>query len=183
VTDARDERALVAAWAGGDERAFEVVFRRQEKAIRRLCRGMLRDAAEAEEATQETFLKAWMAVGRTNGDGNLEAWLRRIARNVCLDNLRAKRRRPVASPMARLSIATTERGPEELIAGGDPRVETVLRRLAPQHRAAVELRFISGLSHVEMASALAKSPVQIKALVHRARIRLSHEWSRLASPA
>ena len=183
MTDARHDRALAAAWARGDERAFEVVFRRQEKAIRRLCRGILRDAAEAEEATQETFLKAWIAAGRTDDDCNLEAWLKRIARNVCLDNLRAKRRRPVSSPMARLSIATTESGPEELIAGGDPRVETVLRRLAPQHRAAVELRFMSGLSHVEMASALAKSPVQVKALVHRARARLSDEWWRLASSA
>ena len=175
---------LVRAWAGGDERAFELVFRRYEPSVRRLCYSLLRNAGDAEEATQETFLKACNAIARTAEDCDLGPWLRRIARNVCIDLRRAQMRRPVvvlADPCG--PRASTEQGPEEVVAGGDPRMDVVLGRLAPQHRDAVELRFVRGLSHVEMAGVLSKSPVQVKALVHRARARLSREWMRLASPA
>ena len=179
-----EEETLVRAWAGGDERAFEVIFRYYEPAVRRLCVSFLHNPGDAEEATQETFLKACNAIDRVSEACNLEPWLKCIARNVCIDHRRSRVRRPVlvvADPCG--SMPALEEGPEEVVAGGDPRMDVVLGRLAPQHRDAVELRFVRGLSHLEMAGVLSKSPVQVKALVHRARARLSHEWSRLASPA
>jgi RNA polymerase sigma-70 factor, ECF subfamily len=184
VALALDERALIHAWAGGDHSAFEVVFRRYEPLIKRSCRRILRNSSDAEEATQETFIKACKAIHASNPDTALGPWLRRIARNVCVDQLRARSRRPVAALDAPFpSRASTEPSPEEIVAGGDPRLDAVLDRLAPVHRAAVEMRFIMGMSHKEMAGVLSSSPVRVKALVHRARTRFSLEWASLASAA
>lgn len=182
MPDVCDQRELVSRWSNGDERAFEIVFLRYEPAVAKVCRSFLRNAGDAEEATQETFLKACAAIGRMGPECNLEPWLKRIARNVCIDLQRARQRRPVLV-VAELhpGCHSTEESPEEVIAGGDPRVDIVLGKLTPQHRHAVELRFVRGLSHVEMAGVMRKSPLQVKALVHRARARLSHEWIKLAS--
>jgi RNA polymerase sigma-70 factor, ECF subfamily len=179
-----DEQALIRAWSAGDERAFEQLFRRHEPSVRKVCYSLLRNRGDAEEATQETFLKACKAIARTAEDCDLGPWLKSIARNVCIDQQRARMRRPVLLVADPCGVRpATERGPEEVVAGGDPRMDVVLEKLAPQHRDAVELRFVRGLSHVEMAGVLAKSPGQVKALVHRARARLSSEWTRIASPA
>lgn len=184
MRDALDEAGLVSARRRGDQRAFEALFRRYQPVVGRACRRALVDAGDAEEAVQETFLKAWKAVGSLHSAAPFEPWLRCIARNVCLDHLRAGARRRVTVvgdlPEGRPGAEPT---PEEVVAGGDPRLDLVLARLAPAHRAAVEMRFVDGLSHAEMAGALASSPLRVKALVHRARARLSYEWAAFASTA
>lgn len=184
MRDRLDEAVLVAAWARGDQRAFEVLFRRYEPMVARSCRRLLVNASDAEEAVQETFLKACRAVATLDPGVRLEPWLRRIARNVCLDQLRAcaRQRVTVVGELPQACVAA-DPTPEEAVAGGDPRLDLVLERLTPAHRTAVEMRFIEGLSHEEMAGALASSPLRVKALVHRARARLSCEWAALASTA
>ena len=175
-----DESTLVGAAAGGDQRAFAQLFHRHRAAVRAVCVGMLRDPHDVEEAVQDTFAKAYAGLPRLR-PGSLEAWLREIARNVCIDELRRRRRRPPQLTVP-FSADIAERGPRAVapagdrVADGDPRLDESLARVPPQHRSALELRFVHDLSHREIGAILGKSPFQVKALVHRARRNLRLAW-------
>lgn len=181
MIDPIDESSLIAAWARGEQRAFEEIFVRYRPLVRNLCKRWLHDIGDADEAVQETFLKACGGIGVVDEDCVLEAWLRRIARNVCIDQLRRRSRRPILIDCELGLHALHSAGPDEIVAGGDPRLQVALDNLAPHHRIAVQLRFLWGLSHKEIGSTLAKSPAQVKALLHRAKLRLLEEWDRAAA--
>lgn len=169
----------VRAATAGDQEAFAQVFRRYGAIVRGVCRGMLRDAEDVEEAVQETFVKAYAALG-SRRPGPFDSWLRAIARNVCIDEIRRRGRRPVQVGLTREADAVqrcraAEIALEEALSY-DPRLDRSLARIPAHHRAALELRFLHDLSHREMATVLGTSPFAAKALVHRARERLRREW-------
>lgn len=172
----RDDRALVLAFQAGDRGAFEELYRRHAVRVRSVCLRMLRNPRDAEEALQESFLRAYLALPRFNGRYRVGPWLARIATNVCLDQLRAKVRAPVKvalgpehEPLAR------QEGPERLLVGDEPRLETTLASLAPLHATALRLR-AQGYSHREIAARLGATPQQAKALLHRARASAQRAW-------
>src|SRR6266498_153847 len=88
-----ENSGAVAAAIGGDERAFSDLTEGHRRELHVHCYRMLASFDEAEDAVQETFLRAWR--GRDNFDGSslFRAWLYRIATNVCLDTLRRSSRR------------------------------------------------------------------------------------------
>ena len=177
VTSEDDAPACVSPVV--DHAAFEASFRRHQPAVQRLCLRMLGNRDDAAEAVQETFLKAYRGWASLDGDCVVEAWLRRIARNVCIDQLRYKLRRPLLFEGIDVDVLQPpEQEPECLVTMGDPRVEATLTQLNPQHRAVLKLRFLWGLSHREIGEVLSKSPGQIKATLHRARLRFVEEWHR-----
>jgi RNA polymerase sigma factor (sigma-70 family) len=166
-----DDRDLVLAFQNGCPDAYEAIYRRHEARVRATCGRVLGHHDDAQEAVQETFLRAYQALGRFNGRYQLGAWLSRIATNVCLDQLRSQsRRNPLALiPSFTAEIADPSPEPEEIITGRDPRVHRAIEDIQPLHARALELRAIHGMSHDEMASRLSMSPAQVKALLHRAR--------------
>ena len=171
-----DDEILVRAVAQGDGRAFAVIFIRNRRAVTQVCRRYLRDPSDVEDAVQETFLKAYRALPVMECR-NLVGWLSRIAQHVCIDLIRHDAKRPVSMPILEDVDAGLECGPEDTVAGGDPKIDLVLMRLPSEHRAAVQLRFMDDLSHQEIAAAMRKSVGQVKALVHRAKARLRAEWA------
>ena len=172
------DRALVIAFKGGDEEAYELIFKRYHARVHGICRRMLGTAADADEATQETFLKAYQALPRFNGNFYLGAWLSRIAANVCVDHIRSKARTNlVALPEDRDDLIT-ERSPEEIVVGEYPRLENAIRDIQPLHASALALRTLEGLSHEEIAGHLRMTPPQVKALLHRARNSLRKAWDK-----
>ncbi|HYI44990.1 MAG TPA: RNA polymerase sigma factor [Actinomycetota bacterium] len=181
-------KSLVLAYQAGDTSAYDAIYERYEARVKGICRRMLLDPQDVQEASQEAFLRVYQALGRFNGRYELGAWIARITTNVCLDNLRSRGRRP--KEMAQLEAIDLEGALE-----GEPetpetavirkaegrRVRKVLASLPPLHRAAIVLRDFEGLSYAEIAGALKISEPQVKALLHRARGRFKRDWSSLAS--
>jgi RNA polymerase sigma-70 factor, ECF subfamily len=160
--------ALVQRARSGDARAFERLYREHAGKVYGLCLRMTRDAALAEDCTQETFVNAWRALGRFETRSSLATWLHRIAVNVAL----AKRRK--ATPV----IAS-----QEMDAEGESvetewtletplevqEIETAISGLPDGARDVLVLYAIYGYSHAEAAEMLGIAEGTCKAQLHRAR--------------
>ena len=92
--EAGDEAGLVRAAQGGDEAAFTEIVRRYQRAIYRLGYGLTRNASDADDLAQETFVRAYQALGRFRVGEPLHPWLARIATNLALSLFRRRKRRP-----------------------------------------------------------------------------------------
>ncbi len=181
-----DDKDLALAFQRGEKGAYQGIYERYEERVQRVCRRMLGKREDAQEASQETFLRVYTALGKFNGRYQLGPWITRIATNVCLDQIRARSRRPVeAVPIEEMEL--------ELASGGDSdpetmtvravesrRVRKILLELPPLHRAAIVLRDFEGLSYAEVGVALGMTDCQVKALIHRARKGFRKSWRPLA---
>jgi RNA polymerase sigma-70 factor (ECF subfamily) len=175
--DRQSDKDLVVAFKGGEADAYAELYRRYSGRIEHLCFRLLRNPEDAKEATQETFINAYKALGRFNGDYKVSAWLSRIATNVCLDQLRVKTRSTLV-PLPDAEIESDDRGPEDVVLGGDLRVGRSMNDIQPLHQKALVLRGLEGMSHEEMAGRLAMTPPQVKALLHRARRSFKRAWGK-----
>lgn len=178
----QNDRDLALAFQRGDKGSYQAIYDRYHRRVQGLCRRMLVQPEDAAEASQETFLRVYQGLARFNGSYHLGAWITRIATNVCLDHLRARRRPSTAESLEDLELDPVESddtGPETLTIrrAESRRVLKVLAKLPPTHRAAIVLREFEGLSYDEIAVALDMSPAQVKALLHRARGGFRRAWS------
>lgn len=170
------DRDLVVAYKGGVPEAYDEMYRRYNARIQGVCRRMLGNPEDAREATQETFLKAYQALPRFNGQYKLGAWLSRIASNVCVDHIRRRTRSAVMTPLDENHETTDfELGPEDVVVRDVPALST-LETIQPLHARALKLRNLEGFSHKEIADQLGMSPMQVKALLHRARVSFKRAW-------
>ncbi len=179
-----DERDLTIAFKSGSEDAYSVIYGRYRPRVESLCRRMLANPHDAQEATQEAFLRVFQSLHSFNGRYQLGAWITRIATNVCLDNLRTQARRPIQpTPMEEMELTLPDKGidsdPEFFVIrrAESRRVRRVLESLPPMHRAAIILRDFEGLSYSEVAIALGITDAQVKALLHRARAGFKRAWN------
>lgn len=163
------DRDLVVAFKSGDGEAYDEIYRRHAPTVRAVCARRLHQSHDAEEAVQETFLRAFQALPRFNSDYKLGAWLNRIAINVCIDEVRSRARGASLRPLND-NDGEAERGPEEIIASRRPEVLAALRELKPLHADALKMQALQGLSYEELADQLHISPTQVKSLLHRARL-------------
>jgi RNA polymerase sigma-70 factor (ECF subfamily) len=164
-----NDRDLVVAFKEGDEHAYDEIYRRHSPKIRVVCSRRLSHDHDAEEALQETFLRAYQALPRFNGQYKLGAWLNRIAINVCIDQLRGRSKAEIVRDIEE-SALEPQGGPEESLAASRPDVLEALGELKPLHARALKLQAVDGLSHLELAGTLAMTPAQVKSLLHRARL-------------
>jgi RNA polymerase sigma-70 factor (ECF subfamily) len=158
----QDDRAAVEAAKSGDRAAFDLLVDRYQSAVYRLCFRYVGDPEDASDLAQETFLKAYRAIGRFRGDSAFSTWLYRIAVNACL-NFRSTRRRPAADlpealpdprPGAFEGVAEDERSRA---------VREAVARLPEKQRATVILKVFQDLSHEEVARVLGSSVGTVKA--------------------
>jgi RNA polymerase sigma-70 factor (ECF subfamily) len=163
-----DDRFLLDSARDGDLDAFELLVRRHQLAIYRVALRMLASEADAQDATQETFVRAWRGLGRFRGESAVSTWLYRIVTRRCLDLIAMRR------PAEELDQA-------ELPAADDPartaeeheRLRAVTRAIASlpgEQRAALVLREFEGLSYGEIAEVLHVSVAAVKGRIHRARL-------------
>jgi RNA polymerase sigma factor (sigma-70 family) len=177
-----DDRMLVLDFQAGNEGAFSEIHRRYCGLARHVCQRILRNAEDADEATQEAMLRVYQGLSRFNGRYALQPWVARIATNVSLDVTRARARRPKESDWAISELHEVLHEPSD-----DPleqversldreRINQVLDLIPEHHRDALVLRELEGRSHKEIGEVLGVTPSQAKALIHRAKGSFRRVW-------
>jgi len=162
------DRDALARYLDGDERAFEELVVRYEAKVRQVANGVVRDPALAEDVAQETFLTAYRKAGSFRGDGSFQSWLLRITVRRALDELRKRGRK------AEVAFEETS-GPSSephggLEAGWD--IARGLAGLSPEHRAALMLKEVDGMSYREIADVMDWPMGTVATRIHRARLEL-----------
>lgn len=164
----------------GDRAAFGKLVRAHQRRVFGCALHMLGDRGEAEDATQETFLRAFRAIARFDGRSELSTWLYRICMNVCLNTLRRRRRldaadiddpripEPAANPVQGDSDPRRTTEAAELYG----RLATALDALTPSLRATVVLVCLQGVPHKEAAEVLGCPEGTVAWRIHEARSRL-----------
>lgn len=148
---------------------FQAAVLQHNRLVYRVCYGILGDAHEAEDVTQETFLKYWQLSGEVRG---AKAWLVTVARNRCLDRLRSTKRLVEATPELLEQQPDEESADPEWHASRDERLdrlERLVTQLPEPQRSLIVLFDIQGLTGAECAEALDLNITQVKVYLHRAR--------------
>jgi RNA polymerase sigma-70 factor (ECF subfamily) len=177
------EAALVARAAAGDGRAFRSIFECHAPAVRRYLRDLLRDAAAADEATQETFVRAHARLDKIRDPERLGPWLFGIARNVHLERRRVlKRVRASGSMETEHETALIDKAPspEQAVLGreADAVLGRALDTLADERRAALLLRIDHGLGYDDIAEQMGWSLQKVKNEIHRGRLQLRSQLAK-----
>ena len=168
---------LVEAAQAGDQRALDQLLRRHVDRLHVLCRRILVSDADASDATQDGLIAIarGLAAGRFDGRSAFGTWAYRVTTNVCLDELRRRRRRPEAMPFEDLEraggTADTLPGPAAAVAERLD-VQAALATLPVDFRAAVVLRDLCGLDYAEIAEILSIPPGTVRSRIARGRAAL-----------
>jgi RNA polymerase sigma-70 factor, ECF subfamily len=174
------EAALLRAGRAGDRAALERLVALHKRALYTLCRGILPNLDDAEDAAQETFLRAFRALPRFRGDAAFRTWLFRIAVNVCLQSKAASRREGDARSWqwdVDGAPDTPDDATPERIALRHLQVMEALHALLPRHRAILLLREVEGWSVPEIAAALHWKEKRVRNELYKARRALA-DWRR-----
>lgn len=160
---------LVARARRGDPSAFEEIVREHQHRVYNLAYRMLRRHEDAEDVTQEAFLRAFEGMPRFRGEAALGTWICRIAANLCLSWLRSKARRAEVSAdevaVAERQMDAVDTGRAELVRA----TRGAIARLEPKYRVAVVAHYLEGRSYEE-AARVAGVPVKtFKTRLYRAR--------------
>jgi RNA polymerase sigma-70 factor (ECF subfamily) len=177
--------AAESQWIGraqqGDDKSFTYLVETYQRPVYNLCYRMLGNMEEAEDAAQETFLRAYKAIRRYDLSRSFLTWLLSIASHYCIDLIRRRR----------FQFISLEDYPGEMIQDDTPspeamawrhedqqQIQALLQSLSPTDRAAVVLYYWYDYSYEEIASTLALSNSAVKSRLHRARRQLAHNWQK-----
>ena len=162
-----EEKGYIERVLAGDESAYEPLVTENQTKVYRLALRILKNEADAEDAAQEAFLKAYTSLADFRGDSRFSVWLYRLTNNICIDMLRKNKRAEIAIPDERYS-------PERLAERAADRdaVRTALAALPDDCREILALRESAGLSYDEIAAALSLEVGTVKSRLNRARKKL-----------
>jgi len=176
---------LMLAFRDGDESALSELYRRWAGPLLRYLERIVRERATAEELLQETFIRVHGARERYSPDARFSTWLFHIGRNLALNELDRAHRRNVhlsadttdasGSDRPALTIVSSEPAVDRVVEARrlQSRVERELAGLPERQRSALWLAAVEGYSYEEIARVLETTTQSVKALVHRARVRLA----------
>jgi RNA polymerase sigma-70 factor (ECF subfamily) len=171
----QDEESLVQRAKQHDQEAFARLYDEYFDKIYRYVALKIGDKTEAEDMTQQVFLKALQSISSFKWKGvPFSAWLYRIAHNQVVDYLRKKKRRPATLLDESLVSGDSENTPQLMV---ERNVDTeqllaATQRLTDAQREVISLRFTSELSTAQVAEIMGKSQGAIKALQHSAIVAL-----------
>jgi RNA polymerase sigma-70 factor (ECF subfamily) len=171
-----DDSELIEQLKQRDLSTFEAIVRKYQDKVYNLCRYMLLDPQNAQDAAQDVFLKAYRALKDFRPGSSLYTWIYRIAVTTCLDYRRKSRREALRSVPLAEDLPSTEPLSESLYASKEmtQALQFALQKLPEKLRAAIVLREIEELSYEEIAGVLHTSPGTVKSRISRAREQLRH---------
>ena len=174
------ERELLIRTKSGDGRAFEGLILANSGRAYRTAYRMLGNTVEAEDAAQETFLRAYDKLATYQPERKFANWLLSIASHHCIDRLRRRGRAPQLSldaPLPPMWTVSEAPRPDEVASKNEQRerVRQVLDTLPSEYRAAVILRYWHGMSYQEIAQTMKTTVSAIKSRLHRARRMMARQ--------
>jgi RNA polymerase sigma-70 factor, ECF subfamily len=181
------DQMLVARAVAGDQRAYELLVLKYQRRIERLIGRMVRDVDLVEDIAQETFIRAYRALGQFRGEAQFYTWLYRIAVNTAKKALVDLKRDPLVSESALRggddedetsaveNELTSPETPETVLAAKEiaATVNSAMEALPEELRQAVTLREIEGLSYEEIAEAMNCPIGTVRSRIFRAREAIS----------
>lgn len=173
------DQQLVARAREGDQRAFELLVRKYQHKVLKLIMRYVRDMDEAMDLTQETFVKAWKALGSFRGDSAFYTWLYRIAVNTAKNHLVGEQRQPYTVELdadetdqyAGEPGLTDTATPEGEALGSELHrvVMEAIHDLPEDLRTAITLRELEGLSYEDIAEVMGCPIGTVRSRIFRAR--------------
>jgi RNA polymerase sigma-70 factor (ECF subfamily) len=173
------EIGLIDRVLHGDVEAFHDLVETYKNPVYHLCYRMLGNAEDAEDATQETFWKAYKAIHKFDLERSFATWLLSIAAHHCIDQMR---KRYVSSFSLELlpegSASDDSPSPEDEVARSETgrQVQELLNELKPEDRAVIILRYWYEMSEQEISDALSMTVSAVKSRLHRARRSMARAW-------
>lgn len=177
------EEELIAKAAKGDQDAFAQLLELHKGKIYGLTLRLTGSAEDAMDLTQETFFNAWRGLPRFHGQSKFSTWLYRLATNAAIDFLRREKRRGAVAtvslyaeeePQRALDIPDHRFTPQTELERKELQeaIQRGLGRLSDEHRQALVLREVNGLSYAEIAQVLGVEEGTVKSRISRARMAL-----------
>lgn len=177
-----DDRAVIEQVLAGDNDAFGILVERYQTKIYNLALRMCGNEDDAFDLAQESFLRAWRNLGSFQFESAFSTWLFRLCSNICLDFLRAKKRRAAVSLTMtddegeenQLEVPDPGKTPEEAVLAAEDRelLTRALNELPADQREILTLRAIDDLSYSEIARILNLQEGTVKSRLSRARTAL-----------
>lgn len=180
------DQEVVALARRGKDRAYRELIRRYERPVFSLVFRMVRNREQAEDLTQETFIKVLNAIESYRPEFKFSSWVFKIANNAAIDHLRRREldtlsldgsphaSTPEAIEATALQISDHRESPLDYVEatelGGE--IETVIAGLRPEYRTCILLRHVEGRSYEEIAEILSLPLGTVKTYIHRARNEL-----------
>jgi RNA polymerase sigma factor (sigma-70 family) len=178
---------LIARCLDGDQTAWEQVVRQHWRKVFNLAYKFVGRHDEAEDLTQDIFVKIFKALHTFDRRANFQTWLISISRNLCIDHYRSvrKERETIAREVdpAVLAPASHDRGPYAALEQRDLRelISRALSALPQPLRQAVTLRDLQDFSYQEIADRLGLPEGTVKSRINRGRLELARQLRRLLS--
>ena len=180
--DAPGLAADVALAAAGDRSAFERVYRTHCDRVFSVCVRMTANATQAEELTQDTFVRAWAKMAQFRGESSFSTWLHRLAVNVVLNahktEGRKKRMISMTEDEGGGNVGATLMAPSHFAPGEWMDIEAAIAGLPPGARRVFVLHDVEGYRHEEIGTMLGITAGGSKAQLHRARMLLREALDR-----
>ena len=181
-----EESAAIARVLAGDADAFEPLVLEHQTNVYRLALRLMGNEADAADAAQDAFVKAYTSLSSFRGDSRFSVWLYRLTNNVCIDALRRRRDTvPIENEdgegeVSELPLPDERWSPEVLAERAEDvrSVRSAMAALSPEYREILTLREIGGLSYEELAETLRMEIGTVRSRLNRARKKLADELVR-----
>jgi RNA polymerase sigma-70 factor (ECF subfamily) len=185
ATDQTATDELIQRCLDGDQQAWEAIVRQYRRRVFNVAYRFVGTHEEAEDLTQEIFLKIFKSLGTFDRRANFQTWIVSVGRNLCIDHYRSARRERATLDRgvdaADLAPAATTPSPQAVLERHDQvgLLKEALKGLSPSLRAAVLLRDIRELSYQEVAEELQLPEGTVKSRINRGRAELARQIVRL----
>jgi RNA polymerase sigma-70 factor, ECF subfamily len=180
--DALPDRDLILRARRGETEAFGELVRRTQTAVFNVCFRLLSEQREAEDLTQETFIRAWKRLHMFDVERPFLPWIRRVAANLCLNHLSARAPDSPELDEERDEVDTPSRPPQIVEQRQQfEQLRCALTDLPPRYRIVLELRHFQELSYDEIAQTLDRPLSDVKSDLFRARKLLAEKLKNEAS--